>query len=174
MDKIKRQELLAMLEGLSDGAVDTILGDLKSKADKIRVQDEAKKKLDEAKSTIETALAEVIAQVKDFDVHVRGGVLEIKVVGAAGVRAVGAAKATPVRDSGMTTRDLIWHYLPEEWEAYNKLVQDEAVARKVDPKAGGSERGKITKLAMTAIKTKAECDKGSQVMPQSEPTPPKA
>ena len=134
------KDLLAMLKGLPEAAVDKIVkiaGDL---AVKEKARAEAQEKLDASRTEIATALQPILATVKvDFDIKVRNGLADIHLVGA-GKGGGGTPSSGTFRSTGHTMKWFVEEYGTDEEKA------DYAEA---DPSTG-SGRGKQYNLAMKA------------------------
>lgn len=134
------KDLLAMLKGLPEAAVDKIVKIAGDMAVKEKARAEAQGKLDTAKGAIMEALHGTVADLKvDFDVKVRNGAVDIHLVGA-GKGGGGTPSSGTFRSTGHTMKWFVENYgTPEEAADY-----DDA-----DPSTG-SGRGKQYNLAMKA------------------------
>ena len=133
------KELLALLKGLSPDVADKLVAQAQEAAQKAKDRAEAQAKLDGVKTTIADLMAEIIKEVKtDFDVKVRGGKVEVHLVGiGTGGRTVGAPKSTPIKDSGMSMRQLVETFTPDKVADFNE-----------------GDGNKKYQLAMAALKVK--------------------
>jgi len=145
------QELLDILKGLPTEAQNAILNVARQQATRIKQEAEQQAKLERAKDSITKAITPIAAEVPNFDVRVRNGAVEVKLVGVA--RTPGQPKTTgtgtitsPLRDSGFGSgRELMEQFYPEALEAYlnetdkNKKHQYliEARRRQIKSQAGG-------------------------------------
>lgn len=134
------KDLLAMLKGLPEQAVEKIVKIAGDMAVKEKARAEAQEKLDVAKTAILEALQPAIAELKvDFDVKVRNGAADIHLVGA-GKGGGGTPSSGTFRSTGHTMRWFVEEYgTPEEAAEYEDA----------DPSTG-SGRGKQYNLAMKA------------------------
>ena len=151
MEANRAKQLLGLLERLPEAVATQLLdkvNDLVVTAEK-RAQAEAK--LEASKATIKAAINPIVAEVgMDFDVHVRAGEVTVKVVGGGATatgqtRSISSPQSTPVRDSGMSAKELVKAYLPAAWEG-----------KDFEPWWAGLHRGTHQVLALKAIKVKAE------------------
>jgi len=113
-------KLVELLKGLPDEAVATLTKQAQATVDKAKAQAEAKQKLEQATADIKRALNKIASEVPNFDVKVRNGEISVHLVGVSvGGRSVSSPKSTPIRDSGMSMRELVQTYTPNKMSEFN-------------------------------------------------------
>jgi len=98
------------IDGLDEEIVGVIISNLEKAVLAEKAKQEAKRKLEEAKAQIENALAGI--DVPNYDVRVRGGKVEVRLVGTQ-VRG-----RKPRSSKSISMEELVRQYLPDRIDEY--------------------------------------------------------
>jgi len=113
------KDIVELLRGLPQEVVDKIYANVQAEAQKAKDRIERQQRLDAQKARITEAITPIATDLGiDFDVKVRGGKVDVALVGVGGGK-ISAPTKTPIRDSGMSSRELVERYLPERLDEFD-------------------------------------------------------